>query len=441
MIKYKKMPRKSSLDIYNELYPDDKKGFKGLTFQVTEDCCLKCTYCYQTKKSKNKMTFEVAKKFIDSLLNDEYSCATRENTWGISCDFIGGEPLMEIDLIEQIMDYLITRMIELDHPWLYNTYFGICSNGILYQTPRVQKFFKKYAHMCGLAISIDGNKDLHDSCRIDLNGNGSYDRAIAAAHEYKEQYGSMPITKMTLAPQNIRYTSDAIKNLIHEGYDEIHLNCQFEDGWKLEHARIFYDQLVELTDYVINNELYDKIYISIFDENFFRPLDPVIHDENWCGGTTTNMIAVDYKGDLFPCIRYMDSSLNGAQPPILIGNVDRGYLASESDVKNIEKISNITRRSQSTDECYYCPIAAGCAWCSGLNYQETGSANCRVTHICIMHKARALANVYYWNKLYEHLGLDKKFINYVNDIDIDQIIVPKGDNDNGKQFVERFKVN
>ena len=45
----------------------------------------------------------------------------------------------------------------------------------------------------------------------------------------------------------------------------------------------------------------------------------------------------------------------------------------------------------------------------------TGSANKRVTYICVMHKARALANVYFWNKLYKKLGIDKVFINHLPD--------------------------
>lgn len=58
----------------------------------------------------------------------------------------------------------------------------------------------------------------------------------------------------------------------------------------------------------------------------------------------------------------------------------------------------VTRRSQSTDECFNCPIAAGCGWCSAFNYENFGTVNKRTTFICIMHKARALANVYYWRR-------------------------------------------
>jgi sulfatase maturation enzyme AslB (radical SAM superfamily) len=91
------------------------------------------------------------------------------NKQGIAWDFIGGEPLMEIELIEQIVDYLFEQMIKMNHPWLYKSRISMGSNGILYDTPKVQKFFQRYYSFISFCISIDGNKELHDSCRIDLN--------------------------------------------------------------------------------------------------------------------------------------------------------------------------------------------------------------------------------------------------------------------------------
>ena len=81
---------------------------------------------------------------------------------------------------------------------------------------------------------------------------------------------------------------------------------------------------------------------------------------------------------------------------------------TEKTLEIKKELSEITRRSQSTDECFYCPIAAGCAWCSAWNYQETGSVNKRSTNICWMHRAEALANVYYWNKKYIKEGREKR---------------------------------
>ena len=391
----------------------DKK-VKQITFQVTEDCCLRCSYCYQNNKTKNKLSWETAKQLVDDLLYDKYDYINSSNTIGIVLDFIGGEPFMEIELISQIVEYTFNTMIELNHPWLYWTVVSMCSNGILYTTSKVQKYFEKYGYLTHLSISIDGNKELHDSCRIDLNGNGSYDRAIEAVRLYREQTGKEAPTKMTLSPYNIQFLSKAVFNLIENNYKEIHLNCAYESGWTIKHAQIMYDELKIVADYIIDNNLYNKVFISLFDEDIGQPMDED-DNENWCGGTTQGgHISVNYTGKLFPCIRYMDSSLNGKQEPIWIGEVGKGILITEKEKSNYEKINNITRRSQSTDECFYCPVAKGCGWCSAYNYEETGSVNKRLTYICIMHKATTLANIYYWNKLYQKLNLSKIKINYLH---------------------------
>ena len=410
-IQYLPIREESYQNRVTRLFPEiniNNKKINQITFQVTEDCCMACTYCYQNNKTKNKMTFETAKEFIDKLLNDKYENVNTTNSFTVIFDFIGGEPLMEIDLIEQICDYSINSMIDLQHPWLLGFRINICSNGILYDNIKVQKFFEKYNRIIGFTISIDGNKELHDACRIDLNGNGTYDRAIAAVRKHKDKYHWMPQTKMTIAPNNVAHVYEAVINLISENYTDINFNCVFENVWNKNYANIFYYQLKLIADHLIYNNLYNKIFISRFSEDSYDPIEES-NNLNWCGGTEYSNISINYKGDFYPCIRYMESSLNGKQKPIIIGNIKNDIGNSQFHKQNIEKISNITRRSQSTDECFYCPIGSGCAWCSAYNYEEFGTPNKRATYICCMHKAEALANVYYWNTLYQYLGIDKTF--------------------------------
>jgi radical SAM peptide maturase (CXXX-repeat target family) len=185
-----------------------EKGVKSITFQVTEDCCLNCTYCYQNNKSKKVMSFDVAKKAIDDILErservndyvDSYETA------GVIIDVIGGEPLMAIDLISDISDYFVKRLIELDHPWRDRFRFSMCSNGVLYFEPKVQAYFKKFGKYLSFSISIDGNKELHDACRVFADGSGSYDIAMSAVRHYIDVLGGQMGSKMTLAPENISH--------------------------------------------------------------------------------------------------------------------------------------------------------------------------------------------------------------------------------------------
>lgn len=397
-------------DFINRLYPEDDRGVYELTFQITEDCCLACTYCYQHNKSKNKMTFDTAKKVIDKILNDEYELINTKNTCGLIIDFIGGEPLLETDLIIQITDYYFNQAIQKQHEWLLKTKISICSNGILYFNPNFQKFLNKYNGFISFTISIDGNKDLHDSCRIDLNGQGSYDRAMEAVMHYRTHYNNYIGTKMTLAPENIFYLYDSITDLINKNFQLINLNCVFEDVWENYDTKIFYNELIKIADYLIDNSLYNKINLSIFDEDIGEAMTPE-ENTNWCGGCLNNdgkgsSFAVNHQGKFYSCIRYMDSSLNNKQPELPIGDINHDFSFTSEEKNNIQKLSDITRRSQSTDECFFCPVARGCSWCSAFNYEETGTPNKRVIYICKMHKTRVLANLYYWNKIYKTLNIN-----------------------------------
>ena len=80
-------------------------------------------------------------------------------------------------------------------------------------------------------------------------------------------------------------------------------------------------------------------------------------------GGTGLMLSMDPDGYLYPCIRYMESSLGTDVKPLRIGHVDTGIAQTECDKKCVDCLNAVTRRTQSTDECYYCPIAAGCSWC------------------------------------------------------------------------------
>ena len=418
-------------DIIAKLYPYsyNKEIYKNkiqtpsITFQVTDACNLCCSYCYQINKGHHVMPLEVAQKFIDLLLENNENTQQYLDTRAcdaVILDFIGGEPLLEVNLIDQILDYFIKRIIETDHPWQYNWRVSMSSNGTLYFNPEVQKFMDKWMDHLSFNVSIDGNKQLHDSCRVFPDGSGSYDMAIAAVRHYVDIRHGFMGSKMTLAPENINYTYEAVKGLIEEGYTEINLNCIFEKGWTNEHATILYNQLKELANYILDNNLEDELEISMFEESFFHPKDRN-DTQNWCGGNGA-MIAVDWKGDIYPCIRYMESSLGESVPPVIIGNVDTGIITDAKCKACIEKLKSINRINQSTEECINCPIAEGCAWCQAYNYQDSGDFFHRATYICCMHKARALANCYFWNLKYWKNNENKRMKLWLPDEDALKII-------------------
>jgi radical SAM peptide maturase (CXXX-repeat target family) len=342
------------------------------------------------------MEFDTAKKFIDKLLNDEYGYINRYNSPAIIIEFIGGEPLLEIELTRQIYEYFLDRCYELDHPWFTLHRLSICSNGMRYFDKPVQDFFKEYAHNVSFNISIDGNKELHDSCRIQPNGEGSYDIDMAALNHYNKHYTSERNSKMTLAPSNMKYLFDSVVDFIKHDMKIININCVFEEGWNQETAREEYYQLKKLADYIIDNG-YESIYIAIFNDRQ-EDTEEKTNDGSYCGGGGA-MLSMKPDGKFYPCIRYMPSSVGPNVRDLSIGNIDDGLDERSNGSEVLKELDSITRRSNSNDICYECPISNDCAYCIALGHTVFGTPKKRTTFTCIQMIAEALANVYYWNRL------------------------------------------
>lgn len=389
---------------------DPRVNCPDITFQVTDDCCLNCSYCYQKNKLHNMMTKETAKEIVDLLFRmydeDNNFFVINHHTKGLVLSFIGGEPFMNIETIRFIADYFINECFIRNHIWLTNFRFSISTNGLLYFKPEVQDFLKTYDDFISMTITLDGPKELHDICRVDYDNIGSFDRTFEAWEDWNEK--KKPIdTKVTIAPENLSKINTICDFFISHGCKMIFANPIFEHEWTIEEGKQYYCLLKELADRLLKEE---DVNCSIFSELCGKPLLS-IDTQNWCGGTGS-MLAFDPQGNAYPCLRYMPSSLNNEQTPIIIGNT-QGICTTQKQREIIKDMCSVTRQSQSTEECIDCPIAAGCAWCSAYNYQATGSYNKRVTRICWMHRARSLANVYYWNKYYIKNNMTKRFPLYL----------------------------
>ncbi len=413
MIKrHKKIPYPDYIaKLFPELFATQTEGSppsaRTITMKVTDDCNLRCTYCYQTCKKKKSMSFETAKTFIDYLLGEpDPDYINPVNSPAVVIDFIGGEPLLEIGLIRRISDYFSTQLILKNHPWAERYVFSICTNGILYFDERVQAYIDQYKDHLSINITLDGNRELHDACRVFPDGSPSYDIVIKAVKDCLKR-GMGKGTKITISPDNVGYLYGAVVHMVELGFCDINANCVFEDVWdNAVHPAIFYRELKKTADYFMEKDLVETHFISLFEEDFFKPKEEA-DNENWCGGNG-KMLACDPDGDLYPCIRYMETSLGGKQKPMAIGNIREGIGCTKDCRDCIASLREVTRRSQSTEECFHCPVAAGCSWCSAFNYQTFGTVNKRATFICGMHKANALANYYFWNTFYRKKGMTER---------------------------------
>lgn len=378
---------------------------KSITFIVTKDCQLACKYCYLVgKNSKERLSWKTAKKAIDFLLNHEDDFKEESVIW----DFIGGEPFLEIDLIDQICDYIKAEMFRLNHHWFNSFRFSFSTNGINYDSEKVQRFIQKNRNHLSIGITIDGTREKHDLNRIwktkdgfspkPEDEKGSYDDVVRNIPLWLKQFPDAS-TKVTISSADIKYIKDSVLHLYSLGIHEVNINVVFEDVWHEGDDLEFENQLMLLADTIIDNDFYKDYACSFFNEHIGKPLLPVYDNGNWCGAG--RMLAVDAAGNFYPCTRFAQYSLRDKKAWI-IGNVNDGI-----DKNKLRPFLTLDRRTQSTQECFDCEVANGCAWCQGENYDaaETPTAFQRSTAICKMHKARVRANNYYWNKLYRKLEL------------------------------------
>lgn len=370
---------------------------KNITFIVTKDCQLACKYCYLVgKNQKERMSWEVARKAIDYILSHE-KLFTEPS---VVFDFIGGEPFLEVELIDKICDYLKTEMFKLKHPW-FNAYrFNFSTNGLNYDTPKVQQFIAKNKNHLSIGITIDGTRRKHDLNRIwkgDGVERGSYDDVVKNIPLWLTQFPNDG-TKVTISSADIPYIKESVLHLYSLGIREVNINVVFEDVWREGDDILFENQLIELADTIIDEEWYKNSTCSFFSEIIGKPLDIKNDNQNWCGAG--KMLAIDASGNFYPCTRFAAYSLRSKRP-IIIGNIEDGI---NTDL--LRPFLALDRLSQSPRKCLECEVASGCAWCQGENYDaaDTNTIYQRSTAICKMHKAQVRANNYYWNKLYHKIG-------------------------------------
>ncbi|MDE6721881.1 MAG: radical SAM peptide maturase, CXXX-repeat target family [Bacteroidaceae bacterium] len=374
-----------------------EEASKNITFIVTKDCQLACKYCYLVgKNTKERMSWKTAKQAVDYIL----SCEKDMTEDSVIFDFIGGEPFLEISLIDRICDYLKMRMYELNHHWFNSYRFSFTTNGLNYDSPKVQQFIAKNDHHLSIVITIDGNKLKHNLNRIyKKDGKGSYDDVVKNIPLWLEQFPEFG-TKVTISSADIPYIKESVLHLFGLGIHEVNINVVFENVWKEGDDKRFEEQLMQLADAIIDGGFYEDYVCSFYSENIGKPLDLVLENQNWCGAGM--MLSIDALGNFYPCTRFAAYSLR-SKKPIIIGNVRDGI-----DKNKLRPFLTLDRTTQSRQECIDCEVASGCAWCQGENYDaaDTNTIYQRATAICKMHKARVRANNYYWNKLYRKLELE-----------------------------------
>ena len=364
-----------SKDEYEELacnYKNNSKVIKALCLHVAHTCNLNCSYCFasQGKYQGDRaiMSFEVGKRAFDFLIENS---GTRRN---LEVDFFGGEPLMNWDVVKQLVAY--ARSIEKQHN--KNFRFTLTTNGLLIDD-EVIDFLNK--EMSNVVLSLDGRQEVHDLFRKDYAGNGSYEKIVPKFKKLVEARGGKDYyVRGTFTHNNVDFTND-IFHMADLGFSELSMEpvvCSPDDPCALtqEDMPKIFEQYEVLAKEMIKRKKEGRPF-TFYHYMLDLKNGPCIYKRITGCGSGTEYMAVTPWGELFPCHQFVGDSKYS------LGNIYDGV--TNTEIQDGFRSCNAYARP----ECAKCWARLYCSGgCAANSYHATGSINGVYEYGCELFKKR-----------------------------------------------------
>ncbi|MFP4697976.1 MAG: thioether cross-link-forming SCIFF peptide maturase [Eubacteriales bacterium] len=338
-------------DTYKEFIPNltlREPIVKALCLHIAHDCNLCCKYCFagegEYHGDRSMMSLEVGKKAIDFLIKNS---GKRRN---LEVDFFGGEPLMNFDVVKEIVKYARENEV------IYNKKFRftLTTNGILL-SEEIQTFLNE--NMYNVVLSIDGRKKTNDAMRPSANGKGSYDLILPRFKEFVKKRGQKDYyVRGTFTHYNLDFASDVL-HLADEGFEQISVEpvvASEEADYRIREKDlpILFKEYDHLAKEMLNRYEQGKGF------NFFHFMidlnqGPCISKRLSGCGSGSEYLAVTPWGDLYPCHQYVGLD------EFLMGNVVEG-IKNKNKQKEFMNCNVYTK--EKCKECwakFYC--SGGCS--------------------------------------------------------------------------------
>ncbi len=345
---------------------------KALCLHVAHTCNLTCSYCFagqgKFKGERAIMSLDTAKRAIDFLIENS---GNRRN---LEVDFFGGEPLLNMDVIKEVVAY--ARSIEKEHD--KNFRFTLTTNGVDIDDDVIE-FANKEMH--NVVLSLDGRKEVHDRERRTVSGEGSYDIILPKFKKLVEARGGKGYyMRGTYTHYNTDFTED-IFHMADMGFTELSMEpvvCPSDSPFALteEDLPVLFEQYEILAKEMLKREKEGRgftFYHYMLDLNH----GPCIYKRISGCGSGTEYFAVTPWGDLYPCHQFV------GEEAYKMGDIWNGVTAEETRDKF--KMCNVYARKECSD-CWaklYC--SGGCA---ANGYHATGDITGVYEYGCELFKKR-----------------------------------------------------
>ncbi len=330
---------------------------KSMCLNVAHDCNLRCRYCFASTGDfgggRKLMPFEVGRAALDFLIANS---GKRRN---LEVDFFGGEPLMNFDVVRQIVAY--GREQEKAHGKHFR--FTITTNGVLLDDEKIDYINRE---MHNAVLSIDGRRDINDAMRPHADGRGSYDEILPRYQKLVAGRAGEYYVRGTYTNRNLDFTADVL-HLADAGFDQISMEpvVSGEDSpyalRETDLPRIF-EEYETLAKAFLERKKAGKGF-NFF--HFMLDLDggPCIVKLLRGCGCGNEYVAVTPEGDIYPCHQFV------GKPEMLMGNVLTQKGPFRNEMKASFSRANIFTKHGCT-ECWARYFCSG--GCNANNYQYCG---------------------------------------------------------------------
>ena len=303
---------------------------KALCLHMAHACNLACRYCFAAENLTPGRSDDVPDATLPSALMSldtgkqalDFLVANAKNRRNLEVDFFGGEPLLNWQVIKELVAY--GRRLEKKHD--KNFRFTLTTNGILL-TEDMFAFINR--EISNVVLSIDGRREVNDRMRPLRNGSGSYDLIIAKFSKLVESRNQKNYyLRGTFTRENLDFTED-FRHLAAMGFQQISLEPMVETkaNKPFDHPASF---AIRSADIPVVCAEYDRLATEIITRekagqpiNFFHFMidltgGPCVAKRLSGCGAGSEYLAVTPDGDLYPCHQFV------GRPGFLLGNLTEG---------------------------------------------------------------------------------------------------------------------
>ncbi len=345
---------------------------KAMCLHVAHTCNLNCSYCFASQGKyhgeRALMSYEVGKQAFDFLIANSGS---RRN---LEVDFFGGEPLMNWDVVKQLVAYAR----EQEKIYNKNFRFTLTTNGMLVDDDVID-FCNKEMH--NVVLSLDGRKEIHDRLRVDYAGKGSYDRIVPKFQEFVKRRGDKEYyMRGTFTHANPDFTKDLL-HMADLGFERLSMEpvvCAPGDPAALTDEDI---QVVKEQYEILAKEMLKRRKEGRPFTFYHYMLDltggPCIYKRLSGCGSGTEYVAVTPWGDLYPCHQFV------GEEKYKLGDIWNG-ITNEAIRQEFRSCNAYSR-----PDCRDCWAQLYCSGgCAANAYHATGSISGVYHQGCELFKKR-----------------------------------------------------